>query len=662
MVPPAGRQHVIRSRIDQALDAAIDAALVLVSAPAGSGKSTALGGWLRRRGGGGWYALDTEDNDPAVFWPSMAAAAGLHDIESANPRAVARALFDAPSAEPTVVVLDDYHVITNTAIHAGVDQFLTEAPALLRLVVSTRHDPPLMLSRLRVQGGLCELRYDDLRFGAEDIDAILRHAGVELPPMRLPQLVERTEGWAAAVQLIGLSLRGHDDPLEVVDTFSGDNRHLADYLRDEVIAGLPSDLRTFLLDTAILDRLTAPLCEAVAGVSDAQTVLAELERRNLFLLPLDTRRRWFRYHHLFAEWLRMQDRGGRAKHRAAADWLLANGYVGDAIRHLIEAGEPERAADAIDDTRWALVGSGREETLRDWVQRLPPEVRRARTGLTLAAAWVAHHAGRWNDVRDLAASVAPEDALMEAEVVLLEAGRLIAVGDAAAALAATQAGLALVPEDEPRGRTGLLLVQGRALLAQGDLNGSARSFAEAVRLAEQWNVTIVRLIARSHLAEIHRREGRRAEARAEARAALELAERERLNEHPEATVANLTLAELLLDEGRIDEATVHTERGADLAARVPYVPRQEQLRAVRERLDGFGPRGRKSTRSMVEQLTGRELSVLRLLPSRLTPREIAAELYLSLNTIKSHTRSIYRKLGVQSRHEAIEAARSLGVL
>jgi LuxR family maltose regulon positive regulatory protein len=281
--------------------------------------------------------------------------------------------------------------------------------------------------------------------------------------------------------------------------------------------------------------------------------------------------------------------------------------------------------------------------------------------LTLAAAWVAHHAGRWDDVRDLAASVAPEDALMEAEVVLLEAGRLIAVGDAAA-LAAARAGLALVPSDEPRGRTGLLLVQGRALLAQGDLDGAARSFAEAARLAEPWHVTIVLLIARSHLAEIHRRQARRAEAITEARAALELAARERLDEHPEATVANLTLAQLLIDERRGEEATVYFQRGADLAARVPYVPRQEQLRAVRERLDGVDRRGRTSTRGMVEQLTGRELSVLRLLPSTLTPREIAVELYLSLNTIKSHTRSIYRKLGVQSRHEAIEAARGFGLL
>ena len=662
MAPPIGRQHVIRSRIDQALDAAIEAALVLVSAPAGSGKSTALSSWLTRRGGGGWYALDTEDNDPAVFWPSVAAAAGLHDLEAASPRAIARGLFDAPSTEPTVVVLDDYHVITNAAIHAGVDQLLAEAPAALRLVVSTRHDPPLMLSQLRVHDDLRELRFDGLRFGAEDIDALLRNTGVELPPAGLRQLVERTEGWAAAVQLVGLSLRGHDDPLAVVEAFSGDNRHVADYLRDEVIAGLPSDLRTFLLDTAILDRLTAPLCEVVAGVDDAQAVLEELERRNLFVLPLDARRRWFRYHHLFAEWLRMQARDDRSKHRAAADWLLANGHVADAVRHLIAAGDSERAADAIEDARWALVGSGREETLRDWVQRLPADVRRHRSGLTLAAAWVAHHAGRWDDVRDLAASVAPEDALMEAEVVLLEAGRLIAVGDAAAALAAARAGLALVPSDEPRGRTGLLLVQGRALLAQGDLDGAARSFAEAARLAEPWHVTIVLLIARSHLAEIHRREARPAEAITEARAALELAARERLDEHPEATVANLTLAELLVDERRSDEATVYFQRGADLAARVPYVPRQEQLRAVRERLDGVDRRGRTSTRGMVEQLTGRELSVLRLLPSNLTPREIAVELYLSLNTIKSHTRSIYRKLGVQSRHEAIEAARGFGLL
>ena len=653
VAPALGRHHVCRRRIDDALDAAIEAPLVLVSAPAGSGKTVAISGWLARRGAGAWYSLEAEDNDPAVFWPSVAAALRLEDVEAPDPRTVAGALFDTASA-PAVLVLDDYHVMTNPAIHAGVDQLLSESPAALRLVIASRHDPPLTLSRLRTQRSLRELRFDDLRFDDDDVDAVLRETGVTLPQDHLRQVVERTDGWPAAVQLVGLSLRGEDDPSGIVDAFSGDHRHVADYLRDEVIARLPDRLRRFLHATAILDHLTAPLCEAVAGVDDAQELLEELERQNLFVLSLDHRRQWFRYHHLFAEWLRLQIGDDTSAHRAAAEWLLANGHTGDAVRHLIAAGEADRAADAIEEERWVLVGKGREETLRDWVQQLPAEVRRRRPGLTLAAAWVAHHAGRWNDVHELAASVQPDEDLGRAEGLLLEAGRLVAVGEFVAALDTARAGLDLAPPDDPRARTGLLLVQGRSLLSAGDLDGAATSFAEAAALASPYDITIVTLIARSHLAEIHRRAGRREEAMDAAREALHLAEAEGLAGHPEAAVANLTLADLLVDEGRLEEAASHVARGTELAGRVPYEPRDRQARAVRQRLENAAPLPRGG---MIEQLTGRETSVLRLLPSSLTAREIAGELYLSLNTIKTHTRSIYRKLGVRTRHEAIEEAR-----
>jgi LuxR family maltose regulon positive regulatory protein len=658
-----GRHHVARGRVDAALDDASDALLVLVSAPAGSGKSMALSGWLARRGGGAWYSLDAEDNDPAVFWPSVATALALAEpAEIATARDVARALFDAPTA-PSVLVLDDYHAITNPAVHAGVDQLLVEAPAHLRVVVASRHDPPLMLSRLRAQGALRELRFDDLRFDPDEIGAVLQEVtGLALSQTELRRLADRTDGWAAAVQLVGLSLRDHDDPAGVVDAFAGDNRHVADYLRDEVLARLPERLRSFLLATAILDRLAAPLCEAVAQVADAQGLLEELERLNLFVIPLDRRRRWFRYHHLFAEWLRLQAPADPSKHLVAAEWFLANEFTGEAIRHLVAGGEADRAADVIELERWVLVGQGREETLREWIQLLPADVLGQRPGLTLVAAWVAHHAGRWDDVRHLAGSLAPDDLdpLTQAEVLLLEAGRQMAIGEFADAGRTAMAGLGLVAPGEPRARTGLLLVEGRSRLELGDLEGATESFSEAIALAGPYNVTIVLLIARSHLAEIHRRAGRMHDAEVEARAVLDFAEAEGLAEHPEATVANLTLASVLVDVQRTDEAAEFAARGLRLARLVPYVPRQRQAGDVELHLGPAAPRRRGP--SMVEPLTGRELSVLRLLPSSLTPREIAAELYLSLNTIKTHTRSLYRKLGVQTRHAAIEEARRQQIL
>ena len=670
--PQLGRHHVVRERVDALLDEAIEASLVLMSAPAGAGKSTALSGWLERRDGEGhWYSLESEDNDPAVFWPSLAEAldlAGANQIT--DPRAVARALGTEAgrSGTPIVLVLDDYHVVTNPTIHSGIDQLLVEAPSILRLVIGTRHDPPLMLARLRADDALQEIRFDDLQFDDADVAALLNETmRIGLTASELARLTERTEGWAVGVQLVGLSLRNQADHGAFIDEFAGDDRHVADYLRDEVLARLPERVERFLVDTAILDRMNAPLCQAVSGIEESQQILEELDRLNLFMIPLDHRRRWFRYHHLFAEWLRLQANDDpRERHRRAGEWLAEHGFPGDAVRHLVAAGEADRAADVIDGAHWVLVGQGREETLRDWTRQLPGEVLRRRPRLTLNAAWAAHKAGRWDDVRNLLAEFtaaagfdidpAPDAALVQAEVALLDSGRLVAQGEVADAARIAEDALGLVARDEPRARTGLLLVIGRCRLAEGDLDGARRAFTDARELAAPFHaVSIVQLIARAHLAELDRRAGQPAAAEAASRAAIDFAEASGLADNPECTVAYLTLGNVLLDSGRIDEATEAINRGTELAGRVPYVAREIEAAAANQRLQTVVP-GRVAT-GLVEQLTGREYSVLRLLPSSLTTREIASELYLSLNTVKTHSRAIYRKLGVQTRHEAIEQAR-----
>lgn len=658
--PPASRSHVHRPRLDDALESALlDASLVLVSAPAGSGKSVALSGWIGRRGEGGWFSLDGEDNDPALFWPAVGAALGL-DLQSPDARGVARALFE-DSARLRALVLDDYHFITNPAIHEGVDRLLVEAPASLRLVIATRHDPPLALARLRAHGALCEIRYEDLRLVGHEVGALLDAVGIDLPQEHTDRLAERTDGWVAAIQLAGISARHQeDDAAAVLDAFAGDNRHVFDYFRDEVIDQLPAEQRDFLLETAILDRLTAPLCEAVTGRPGGQQMLEELERRNLFVLPLDHRRKWFRYHHLFADWLRLHIDDGPRRHLAAAEWLLANGHTGDAVGHLVAAGETDAAADVVEEQRWILIGQGRWETLRDWMSRLPATVIRARPGTSLAAAWLAHHTGRWGDLHEIVERVRTDDRLMQAEIHVLEAGRLAALAEMDRAFTTATAGLEFVHPREPRARTGLLLVQGRALLWNGHLDAAAQAFAEATELAAPHDLSIVDLIARAHLAEIERRQGRLPEAAARVRSVLAEAEAAGLTENPEAAVPELTLADILITEGRTDEARTLIDHAERIMAPVPYVPREQQLHEVRGRL-ADQPR-RPSVEGMVEQLTGRELSVLQLLPTGLTPREIGSELYLSHNTIKTHTRAIYRKLGVTTRHEAVEAARRHGLL
>ena len=672
VAPLVGRHQVARRRIDALLDEAVDVPLVVVSAAAGAGKSTALSGWLdRHEGPSGWYSLDNDDNDPSVFWPSVASTLELPDPAGMTTgRDVVRALFaqERPrAAPPTVLVLDDYHTITNPAVHTGIDQLVIEAPATLRVVISTRHDPPLKLAKLRAQGDLREIRFHDLRLDSSEVAALLNdQMGMGLDTSDVGRLTERTEGWAAGVQLVGLSLRNRPDRSEFISQFAGDDRHVSDYLHDEVLARLPDRLDEFLVATAILDRFDAQLCQAVTGVDDAQDRLDELDRLNLFIIPLDHRRQWFRYHHLFADWLRLQSRDDpRPRHRRAADWLADHHMPADAIRHYIAAGEPDRGAELIDRERWILVGQGREETLREWTQLLPRDVLRRHPRLTLAAAWAAHHAGRWGDVHDLvgafrdAESSLPagiDGSLVEAELSLLEAGRLIALGHADDALRTAEAALSLVPGDEPRAGTGLLLVIGRCRMAAGQLDQARQAFRAALDLVARYRaVAIVHVIAGGHLAEIDRLEGRTDDAEAKSRAVLELAEQAGLADNPECTVALLTLGTALLDRGCVQEAGPFIARGTELAGRQPYVAREHQAHAANERLATVPHRPRPA--GLVEPITGREQSVLQLLPTSLTPREMATELYLSLNTIKTHTRALYRKLGVQSRHAAIEEAR-----
>ena len=527
-------------------------------------------------------------------------------------RDVARALFaqDRPRASsPTVLVLDDYHTITNPAVHNGVDQLVVEAPASLRLVISTRHDPPLMLAKLRAQGQLREIRYEDLRLDGTEVAALLNDAmGLGLVDSDVNRLTERTEGWAAGVQLVGLSLRHRADRADFVDQFAGDDRHIADYLRDEVLAQLPERLRGFLLATAILDRFNAPLCHAVTGVDDAQHVLEELDRLNLFVIPLDHRRKWFRYHHLFAEWLRLQTPDDpQDRHRRAADWLAEHRLAGDAIRHYVAAGDVDRGAELIDRERWSLVGQGREETLREWTQLLPREVLRRHPQLTLAAAWVAHHAGRWDDVQMLVDTFqattdlesdddGPGDgALVRAELRLLEAGRLIALGRTVEALRTAQDAVGLVADDDPRARTGLLLVIGRCRMADGDLDGAEDAFRAAIDLAAPHRgVTIVHIIAGAHLAEIDRLQGRTADAETNSRAVLDLADRAGLADHAECSVAHLTLGSALTRprtprRGRSGHLPRH-RTGAAAALRRPRTPSQPRQRSPGRRRPPPHPR------------------------------------------------------------------------
>jgi LuxR family transcriptional regulator, maltose regulon positive regulatory protein len=320
-VPRLREGRVARPRLLQRLRAATVREFVLVCAPAGFGKSTLLAEWVQvDRRPVAWLSLDEGDNDPVRFWRHIAAAMDrarpgvaerasllVGDPTSSSFMPAVTALVNdlAESAEDVVLVVDDYHLIHAQHVHRSVEFLLEHLPGSLRLVVASRSDPPLPLARLRARGQSAELRAADLRFTpAEAAQLMAASTGLDLPEDVVAALGERTEGWVAGLQLAALSLQGRRDVEGFVAEFSGSHRYVLDYLTEEVLDRQPPDIRTFLLETSVLDRLSGALCDAVLERRDSQLLLESVERANLFLLPLDDERRWWRYHHLFADLLR----------------------------------------------------------------------------------------------------------------------------------------------------------------------------------------------------------------------------------------------------------------------------------------------------------------------------------------------------------------------
>jgi LuxR family transcriptional regulator, maltose regulon positive regulatory protein len=312
-------------------------------------------------------------------------------------------------AEEMVLVLDDYHLVQAPQVHQSLEFLLAHLPACLRLVLTSRADPPLPLARLRARGLLSELRERDLRFTPAEAAELLRTTiGPDLPQAAIAVLADRTEGWVAGLQLAALSLQGRTDIAAFVEEFSGSHRYVLDYLAEEVLDRQPDHLVRFVLDTSVLERLCGPLCEAVTGHTDSQELLEQVERANLFLVPLDEVRGWWRYHHLFADLLRArlaQEQPERLPelHRAAAAWCEQHGLVDDAVRHALAVGDAGWAARLIEQHFDAMLWRSEDVTFRRWLQALPAELVRARPRLCLAQAYGALLSGRLEAVEPLVA-------------------------------------------------------------------------------------------------------------------------------------------------------------------------------------------------------------------------------------------------------------------
>jgi LuxR family transcriptional regulator, maltose regulon positive regulatory protein len=604
-VPRPRPGFLLRPRLLERLAGGAGRELVLVSTPAGFGKTTLLGDWARRsQQPVAWLSLEPGDNDPVRFWRYVVAAldgagTGLGDQvapllgpQAGSLEAVVTEVINglAGLTDRRALVLDDYHVIEAPPVHHSVGFLLERLPAQLQVVVASRIDPPLPLARLRVRGQLVELRERDLRFTEDEAAALLRDgAGLDLPTASLAALLARTEGWVAGLQLAALSLQGRSDPAGFVAGFSGSHRFVLDYLAEEVLDGQPPELRSFLLETSVLERLCGGLCDAVTGRADSQATLEQIERANLFLHPLDEERRWWRYHRLFADLLRARLQQAEpdrvpALHRNAAAWLETHRQVDEAVGHALAAGEADWAARLVEQHTQERFQLGEGATVARWLAALPAELVHARPRLSLAGAVWALIGGRVDEVEPLLAHAehasttgerstdapAAGHANVPAMLAILRAELARQHGDADRTIAFAQQALPQIAEDDRLLRYLVAWNLAVAMLLQGRVGDAEQALADVV--ADRWTAgePYNALRACYTLSQAQRAQGRLGAALATCRQGLERAVAAGRAALPASGVAQLGLAEILRERNELDAALDHAGKGVELCRQLGY--------------------------------------------------------------------------------------------
>jgi ATP/maltotriose-dependent transcriptional regulator MalT len=628
-VPRRRRGVVPRPRLSERLDRGAEGKLTLVSAPAGFGKTTLLAEWLETAAAyersTAWLSLDQSDNHPTAFWTYFIAA-----LRTAEPRVGTSAIELLTSPQPVavetilstllnelraistdiVLVLDDYHLVDARDIQDGMVFLIDHLPPRLHLVIASRSDPSLPLARLRARGELVEVRAADLRFAADEAAAYLDQVmGLTLTAQDVAALEGRTEGWIAALQLAGLSMQGRDDIAGFIAGFAGDNRYIVDYLVEEVLQLQPESVRSFLQQTSILDRLSGPLCDAVTGHDSGKAMLETLERGNLFVVPLDDRRRWYRYHHLFADVLRarlLDEQPDRMPelHRRASAWYERNGEPSEAIRHALAAVDFPRAAHLIEVAMPEMRRNRQEATLLSWLAALPDELVRLRPvlsalygGALLATGQLdgvearLRDAERWlNTAADIADLRERPDAGSAGMVVVDEeeyrrlpgsiavwrAGHALVLGKLAETVRHARRALDLLPEDDHLGRGGAAALMGLAAWASGDLEAAHTTYAAGMAGVQRVGFISDALSSTIALADIRIAQGRLHDAMRTYEQALQLATAQ--GEPVPRGTADLYvgMGELHREHGDLHAATQYVLRSRELGSRTGFAPNRSR--------------------------------------------------------------------------------------
>jgi LuxR family transcriptional regulator, maltose regulon positive regulatory protein len=605
-VPKLRRGLVTRPRLRVRLRRGAESRLTLVSAPAGFGKTTLLAEWLAEAPGEdrsvAWLSLDSSDNEPASFWTCVVTAlqtavpgigSSALELIASSPLPtdlVLTTVLNELAAAPREVwlVLDDYHLVDSHDVRKGMAFLLEHLPPNVHIVISTRADPDLPLSRWRVRGELVEIRAADLRFTSDETAAYLNEAtGLHLAAGDVEVLEERTEGWIAALQLAALSIQGREDVSSFIARFAGNDRYIVDYLVDEVLAQQPEPVREFLLHTAVLDRLTGPICDALTGRDDGSHMLTTLERANLFLVPLDDQRQWYRYHHLFAGVLRARLLAEQPDlvpllNQRASGWYEAHDLAEDAVRHALAARDFDRAANLMELAAPEIRRNRQDPMMIGWLKALPDDAVRRSPVLSVFYGYMLMVSGDLDaaeprlDDGERALAAIPEGSAppradteelrtLPATIAIYRASLAQARGDVAGTAAHARRALDLAGPNDHLARGGAAGFLGLAAWANGDVSSGLDTFTQAVaslhaagNLVDELSSTVV--LADMWLAAGHPSKARRLYLRA-----LQVSEA-----HGEA-VARATpdlhvgLSEMDHEVGDLEAAKRHLERAAALS-------------------------------------------------------------------------------------------------
>ncbi|MBI1277591.1 MAG: hypothetical protein GC179_05645 [Anaerolineaceae bacterium] len=591
--PPVRADLVLRPRLTQLFSASLEHPLTLICAPAGYGKTTLLGEWIVSDAGRAipvaWLSLDEDDNDPVRFLTYLiSAVASVNDIDLVEmlsllrspqplpPKAVLTALISRLEDFPQhfILVLDDYHLIAAAPIHEALTFLLDHLPARMRLIMTSREDPLLPLARLRGRGQLAEIRADDLRFTPDEAKQFLEQMlGVELSIEQINNLDVRTEGWIAGLQMAALAMKGREDVGGFISAFTGSHRFILDYLTEEVLSRQSEQIQNFLLETSILKRMSGALCDALTGRMDGQVVLEQIERNNLFLIPLDQDRHWFRYHHLFGDILyrhlqRTKPNLVLELHRRASTWFEEHGWLGEAVGYALAGKDNELAVRLVEHYGERLRLIGEVDTVLRWLAALPDEARRSRPKLELNYAFLlarnsatveAEQRVEWVEqklLKEKGSANEPErKALLGQAAVVRATLSLIAAYEGDKTISAGRHALDLLPDSDLHWRSWVNMILGITYLeSKGNTTEAKRWLDEAARMGEKIGDVFIQMISIFHLTRIDIVQGTLQQAENRCNTLLRLAHEPVWKGQPAAGYARLNRAWIRFERNELEAA------------------------------------------------------------------------------------------------------------